>query len=207
MPSIQVKNNQPKKIAGVILAAGSSNRLGSPKQLLTFGGKTFIEAIVDTAIQSDLTPIIVVLGASYEEIQPVLIEYSKRIKVVHNKEWESGQSSSLRIAVEEIKNISDAAIFFLVDQPQIPAELIVGLKNRFMENKSTIIVPFVGEKRTNPVLFSKSTYTELSSITGDQGGRVLFEWYNIDKLSWNDQRITIDVDTLEDYENLKRAYA
>jgi molybdenum cofactor cytidylyltransferase len=191
--------------AGVILAAGSSTRMGTTKQLLEFKGKTFIENVIETAIGAGLSPIIVVLGADGEEIIPHIGKYGKEITIIYNRNWKEGQSSTLRIAIPEIM-ISKSSIFLLSDQPQIEIELIKALRERFDTTHSKIIASYVGENRTNPVLFSSELYSELANVQGDQGGRVLFKKYAIEKLVWPDERIMIDVDTEEDYKRLREAY-
>jgi molybdenum cofactor cytidylyltransferase len=206
MPLIQNQKNKPKlKIAGVILGAGDSKRLGIPKQLLTYKSKTFIETVTETALMAGLDPIVVVLGYESARIAEALERYSSKVKIVNNDEWGNGQSTSLRVAIKPLKN-SSATIFFLTDQPQIPVSLVNQITDRFTASKNDVIAPYVGEKRGNPVLFSKETYADLMQIQGDQGGRSLFTKYEVDHVQWSDERILIDVDTEEDYQNLKRAY-
>lgn len=191
--------------AGVILAAGGSTRFGIPKQLLLFGRNTFIEQVTETCINARLSPIIVVLGNEAKEIKKVLDRFEGQIEVIENKEWKSGQSSTLRIAISSIHN-SNSTLFLLSDQPQISNDLIMSLIDSFKVHDSDIVAPFVGEKRANPVLFSNKLYKELANLNGDEGGRQLFGNHRVDRLNWQDERILIDVDTPEDYECLKKAY-
>jgi molybdenum cofactor cytidylyltransferase len=80
------------------------------------------------------------------------------------------------------------------------------LKNTSKKTSKKIVATFVGDRRANPVSFSRLLYKELSEITGDQGGRFLFANHEVERVQWDDERILIDVDTPEDYERLKRAY-
>ena len=198
------KETNPQ-IGAVILAAGDSKRLGQPKQLLNFRGKTFIENVIETAIAAKLTPIIVVLGDEAEKILKIITKFHDEIVAVMNNDWLEGQSSSLRVAIPYLFNTSHT-IFFLSDQPQISLAHIEKLKEDSLVSSNLIIATYVGERRANPVSFSRELYNELSLIQGDQGGRFLFSKYEIEKLQWSDERILIDVDTLEDYEKLKGEY-
>jgi molybdenum cofactor cytidylyltransferase len=204
MQSTQRKETEPH-IGAVILAAGDSKRLGQPKQLLIFRDRTFIETVIETAIAAKLAPIIVIVGYEAKMIQKKINKYGDNLVMVMNNNWREGQSSSLRVAIPHIIN-SSHTIFFLIDQPQICLAHIEKLIKTSVDSSKLIIATYVGDRRANPVSFSKVLYNELSTIQGDQGGRFLFTKYEVEKLQWDDERILIDVDTLEDYERLKSAY-
>lgn len=208
MPSILRNADKPtdERIAAVILAAGQSNRLGSPKQLLDFKGKTFIENVIELILQAQLTPIEVVLGADWEKIQESIKSYEDKIHISINKNWRTGQSSSLRIAIEALENQCEGALFFLVDQPQIPVELVNNIIDEYLLHPSKIVAPYVNNQRGNPVLFDKSCFPKLKEGSGDQGGRFLFKEFEPKRVKWEDLRILIDVDTKEDYARLKESY-
>lgn len=208
MPLTQPKNDlsDENNVAGVILAAGESSRFGKPKQLSSFREKTFIENVVETALTAALFPVVVVLGSHLEEIKPVLEKYNGLITIIENPNWNEGQSSSIRVAIQSIKKNCKAAIFLLVDQPQIEPELVLALISDYFRERNNIIAPFVGERRGNPVLFDKVCFSQLNSLTGDQGGRTIFEKFGLTRLNWEDKRILFDVDIPEDYEELKAIY-
>lgn len=206
MPLTQhIKNDPGEEIAGVILAAGDSERLGAPKQLFKFNGKTFIECAVDAAIEAGLKPVVVVLGYKSSKIMQALRKYNKSIRIIINKDWKLGQSTSMRVAIYSLIS-SPAIIFSLTDQPQISSNLIKLIKNKFIQENSDIVAPFAAGKRGNPVLFSRATYEDLLAVQGDQGGRSLFSKYMVERVEWSDERILIDVDTMEDYRRLMDAY-
>lgn len=200
----EVEQN-PGKTAGVILASGGATRFGTPKQLLRFGKSTFIEQVIETCIEADLAPIVVVVGYEADLISEKIKRFTKRIEVIRNTNWQFGQSQSMRIAIPFL-NKSTSSLFLLSDQPQIPSSLLEKLMHRFSSGVSEIVAPFVGERRANPVLFSRKLYGELSNLSGDKGGRQLFANHDVERVDWDDDRILIDVDTPEDYERLKRAY-
>ena len=198
------KNKETERplIAGVILAAGESRRFGQVKQLLDFHGKTFIENIVEAALAAGLSPVAVVLGAHQTEIAPILGQYGDTINIVKNPDWQTGQSASIRIAVNLLKNRCNAAIFLLVDQPQVKPALLQALSERYIQTDATIVVPFVGERRGNPVLFDERCFPRLQELQGDQGGRQLFADFPQDRLDWPDAGILLDVDSPQDYQEL-----
>ncbi len=193
------------KTAGVVLAAGGATRFGTPKQLLHFGKNTFIEQVIETCIDVDLSPIVVVLGFEANLVYEKIKRYGNRIKVIVNSNWQFGQSLSMRIAIPYILN-SPSSLFLLSDQPQIPPSLLLKLIDKFSSGEFEIVAPFFGEQRGNPVLFSRSLFCELSKLSGDKGGRQLFNKHQVERVDWDDDRILIDVDTPEDYKLLKRAY-
>ena len=208
MPSTwpKPKNNGSDNVAGIILAAGESQRLGRPKQLLEFKGSTFLETLINTAKAVELSPVVVILGYEFDEISKNLAEALNSIEVYQNSHWREGQSSSLRMAVEAIEGRCAAGIFFLVDQPQIPVELAVRLKIEYQLSRSPIIAPYVAGKRGNPVLFSESCFSRMKEAKGDVGGRFLFKDIEPTRVVWKDARILIDVDNQKDYQKLLSEY-
>lgn len=197
-----------RRIAGVVLAAGGSARLGKPKQFLDWHGKSFVRAVVETALAGGLSPVLVITGAEHDEIVTALSGLP--VEIVHNPDWEDGQSTSVRIAVESLPRTPVAevmaAVFLLVDQPQIPARLVQALTDLYAETLSPIIAPLVDDRRGNPVLFDRATFGALQDAVGDAGGRQIFSRFPVKYLTWLDAGARLDVDTAEDYDQLLRLY-
>ena len=189
-----------EKTAGIILAAGGATRMGRSKALLEWHKKPFIIHCVIQALQAGLNPVVVIAGDNYEVLKELLINYP--VQLLHNPDWKNGQSSSIRLAVDSIKDKVGAAIFELVDQPQIPADLLNSLKTAHYKNLAPIIAPLVDGKRANPVLFDRASFPELLKLQGDVGGRALFSKFPVEYLGWLDERILLDVDTEADYQKL-----
>lgn len=201
--SLQQDNFQTfEKTAGVILAAGDSTRFGSPKQLLDWKGKPFVRQVAETALQAGLDPVIVISGNYHNEIESCLKDLP--VTVIQNQNYKNGQSESIKLGIKNLPNNIGANIFLLADQPQIPVEVIRALKERHSQTLSPIIAPLVlEERRANPVLFDKVTFSNLLQLTGDVGGRAIFDKHKVDYLPWHDDILIFDVDTPEDYERLK----
>jgi molybdenum cofactor cytidylyltransferase len=192
-------------VAGVILAAGGSKRFGQPKQLLDWRGQTFVQTIAKTAMEADLSPIIVVTGANAELVEAALKDMPISIK--RNENWQTGQSSSIRAGIhaitEEKSKQVGAAVFLLADQPQITVPVIRALMETHTFTLQPIIAPFVMmEKRGNPVIFDRITFPDLTELQGDVGGRSLFSKYQVEYMPWHDDRLLLDVDKPEDYKRL-----
>lgn len=195
-----------KKVAGVILAAGSSSRMGSIKQLLPFRGKTILDHVIANVRNSALSEIILVLGHCSDKIVQNLDlpGNSSEIKIVINKEYKEGQSSSLKKGLENISVNCDGAMFLLGDQPLVTDMIINELINAFEASDLPVVIPYCNEKRGNPVIIAKSLFFRLKSLSADTGARVLFKEleHEIVKVPVNDKAILEDIDTKDDYEKL-----
>jgi molybdenum cofactor cytidylyltransferase len=97
-----------------------------------------------------------------------------------------------------------SAVFLLADQPQIPVDVIRALVESHGQNMQTILAPLVLEdRRANPVLFDCDTFPDLMQLTGDVGGRGIFDKHRVEYLPWHDDNLLLDVDKPEDYQRLK----
>jgi molybdenum cofactor cytidylyltransferase len=190
--------------AGVIFAAGGSERLGYPKQLLEWGGQPYILLVVRTAQAAGLSPIVVITGADHEVIKDVLKGYP--VQVIDNPNWQAGQSTTMKIGINALPEAVDNVVFLLSDQPQISPLLIRTLIETRSVSRKPIIGPMAEGKRRNPVLFGRETFNDLLQVTGDVGGRSLFKQYPVEWIPWIDSRINLDVDHPGDKETLWNAY-
>jgi len=191
------------QVAGIVLAAGGSSRFGSPKQLLPWRGKTVLNSVVSTAFDTGLAPVIVVLGANADQIEPAL---PKECVVVRNDAWSEGQSSSIRIGLAQLSEEIDGVLILLGDQPQVNPHFCSSIIQKGLEC-GKITIPYVNDRRANPVFFPKHTLKRLGQVTGDQGGRAIFSEFQVEYLPWLDDCMALDIDTPEDYEKLKACYS
>jgi len=191
-----------KKIAGVILAAGSASRMGKTKQLMPFGRTTLLGQVLQNAGHSALSTLIVVLGHDADKIQQT-IELSSTAIVI-NPAYAKGQSTSLIAGLEHVPPACDAAMFLLGDQPLISPDIIDTLIHAFQTSNAPIVIPFFNGKRGNPVIIARSLFHRLRTVSADTGARVLFNEFktSILKVPLQDDAILVDVDTMSDYEKL-----
>jgi len=189
-------------IAGVVLAAGSSSRLGVPKQLLVYRGMPLIAHVVENLLISQVDDIIVVLGSGAEQVANALEGYS--VKLIFNREFAAGQSTSLKAGLAVLDSATQAALFVLGDQPLVSAETINLLIEHYWSARGGIITPYFRGKRGNPVLFDRVFFEEISSLSGDVGAReiILRHPEKIVKVDVSDVGVIIDIDTWTDYDSL-----
>ncbi len=198
--------NIPKgKIAVIILAAGKSSRLGSPKQLLEFKGINLLQHSINAALGSKASQVILVLGSSAEEIKKQLNYH--QITILENPDWESGMSSSIRCAVRTIiKDQKDveAVILMVCDQPYVSSGLLNDLISAYQTEDKDIIASFYDNVAGTPALFHKSMFQELMMLEGDKGARILFNKFAAQTGIVPFKEGSIDIDTLENYKNLAK---
>jgi molybdenum cofactor cytidylyltransferase len=187
------------RIAAVVLAAGGSSRLEQPKPLLRFRGRPLVLYSVEAALAAGLYPVTVVVGHASEEVRRAL-DISP-VRVVENHEWTAGQSSSVRLGLEDVEPGIEAVIFFLADMPFVSPATVRRLIERHRTRLSAIVAPASGGRRGNPVLFDRSVFPGLRSLKGDTGGRVLFDRFTVDEIACDELEL-MDVDTPGDVERL-----
>jgi len=187
-------------IAAVILAAGASTRYGQPKQLLDYHGKSFVRTAAETALRAGLSPVVVVTGANSGKVSAEVSDLP--LLLIHNPDWQSGQSSSLKAGVAALPENVGGALFLIVDQPQVTVELLLALVERHSQDLPAILAPYVFDQRANPLLFDRITFPDLLRVTGDTGGRAIFSKFSPRYLNWYDRSLLLDVDTPQDYQKL-----
>ncbi len=183
-------------VAGILLAAGGSSRLGAPKQLLEKDGIPLVRQIATTGLNSGLNPLIVITGANQEKIRKALTGLP--VKVVENPDWLSGQGTSVAAGVRALPSNTGGVVFLLSDQPFVTEPLIRKIIDEAVTTQKPVIAPLAGGKRSNPVYFDRITFADLKLLTGDEGGRKLFSKYTLWYFEWHDEKILMDLDTPED---------
>ncbi|GAB3944650.1 hypothetical protein GCM10028805_12470 [Spirosoma harenae] len=194
------------RIATIILAAGSSSRLGNtPKQLLQYEGKTLLRRITDMTLSLDIGPVSVVLGANRDQLYSELADLP--IQTINNTNWQEGMASSLRAGLSAIPEASiDAFLVVLTDQPYVTADLLRQLIDTHQQTKKGIVACRYGEANHLgvPALFSINYKAEFLKLTGDVGARKLIQQHSQDCVDIPFPLATIDLDTWEDVTKWQR---
>jgi molybdenum cofactor cytidylyltransferase len=189
-----------EKVAGVILAAGGARRMGQTKQVLAWRGQPLVQHVARAALEAGLSPVIVVTGSDAKSVTAAVQDLP--VHCVHNTDWQTGQSGSVKVGLQALPTETGAAVFLLADQPHTPPQLIASLVEAHAATLSPLVAPLVQGQRANPVLFDRLTFPELLLLSGDQGGRALFSRYWPHWVPWHDAAVLQDVDTPEDYRRL-----
>lgn len=189
----------------ILLAAGSSSRMGQPKQLLLWGEQTLIEHQL-TRLIALARPVFVVLGAHADLILPVVSRLP--VNVVVNTNWESGMGSSVACGIarlEQAEPNAEGTLITLVDQPLVPAKHYNKLLETFVPGSQQIIASTSAEGWTGvPAIFDKRYFGELKNLRGEKGAKTIIQNYpsRITKVFCSE--IIKDIDTLEAYQKLHR---
>jgi molybdenum cofactor cytidylyltransferase len=197
------------RVGAVVLAAGSSSRMGEPKQLLQLADCTILEQTLENLQAACVDEIVLVLGFSAEAIRHRIANLPmKNLKIVFNADYSQGIATSLRVGLavldENIKNI-DAALIVLSDQPFIRAETFDRIIDEYRRSEAQIVIPMFQGVRGNPVLLHRSVFQEVMALQGDAGCRAIFGNYSngIRKVEMDDIGVLLDIDSKEDYERLR----
>src|SRR5215467_5079678 len=193
--AIEVKPG--RRIAAIVLAAGRSTRMGGPNKLLAeISGRTLVRIAAQEALASQARPVIVVTGHQRERVEAAVGGLD--VVLVHNPDFAEGLSTSLKAGIAAVPAEADGAIVCLGDMPQVDAKLIDRLLAAFDPEKGAlVVVPTIGGKRGNPVVWSRRFFPELSALDGDTGARHLVTSYPeaVAELPLTGNAALVDVDT------------
>jgi CTP:molybdopterin cytidylyltransferase MocA len=196
-----------RNVVGVVLAAGEGRRFGGPKALAGFEGKTLLEHAVCVLEDGGCRPVLVVLGASADEVLEKCALTDA--VVIVNEEWSKGMGGSLRLALAEARRRNDEAVLVLpVDQPAVTPALVERLLSAWHGGAVAAVASYGGEGRTPVVIDGSLWHRVEESAVGDQGAREL--------LRSNPELVTLvpcddvgdpsDIDTPGDLPKLTEAY-
>lgn len=197
----------PPHIAIVVLAAGASKRMGSPKQLLKWGDGTLIGNAIETASKVTSNEPIVVLGAHYELIKNVI--QTSPVTILNNEKWEKGLGSSIAFAVEYLQNSSniDGVLITLCDQPLITVDFLNLFISKFQSGKNQILATSYGDGKLGvPVLFDKVYFNDLKKLNGDDGAKEILKGYSSHVEVLTPPMDNMDLDTNEEYTALYQSH-
>ncbi len=192
------------KIGAVVLAAGTSSRMGEPKQLLRLGVRTVLGQTLDNLRRARVEEIVLVLGFSAEAIKRQI--EVEGVKVVINEQFREGMGSSLRTGLAALDAEINAALIVLADQPFVSSATFNQLIDRYIETGAQIAIPTYRGFRGNPVLLDRSVFPEVMALSGDIGCRAIFGNHTngIVKVPVDDVGVLLDIDSKDDFERLQR---
>jgi molybdenum cofactor cytidylyltransferase len=212
-------------VAAIILAAGTSSRMGPDrhKLLLPLGERPVLLHVTEAVLASRARPIIVVVGHQASRVRAVLDPYTHHpgVQIVENTDYQHGMSTSLRTGIRTLLSYNNtitpanaspirpvAALIALGDQPLISSALLNRLINTYMTGEKKIVAPHYQGRRGNPVLFDARFFPELMEVSGDEGGRSVIQKHSQDvsAIEVDDVRASYDVDTWETYQQVVREW-
>jgi CTP:molybdopterin cytidylyltransferase MocA len=158
-------------LAAVILSGGASRRMGSPKALLAYQGRPFLEHLLDVTALPEIGVRRVVLGAEAEPIAKAV--HLKPDEIVINEDWEKGQLSSIQAGLRCLPAGTDGMLLCLIDHPLISKELVQELIEQFYKTKKLVVLPVYEGRRGHPVIFSAALYDELLHAPLETGARAV----------------------------------
>ena len=185
-----------RRVAALVLAAGSSRRMaGSNKLLQPVGGVPMVRRAANAALASRCAGVVVVTGFAAEAVRQSLAGLD--LEFAHNPAHESGMASSLRAGLQALPADTDAVVVVLGDMPCIDAGHIDRLVAAFDPRRGNIVAPMKQGRRGNPILWPRAFFAEMQQVQGDIGARELLQRHadRIDTVPCDDEAIFADVDT------------
>ena len=191
-------------VAGIILAAGRSRRMGANKLLLDYRGKPILQHVIDAARRSSLDPLILVLGNDSDRVRSLLD--TGGVELVDNKEYERGYGISLQAGLDALRHPCRGAMFLLGDQPLVTPATLGRLLAAFAAGPDRWVAPSYRGQRGNPVITPSCWFDKIYALTGDSGPRLHLQdpAARLNLVEVDDEGVVFDIDRPDDYERLSR---
>ena len=177
--------------------------MGEFKQLLPFGGKTFVECCVDNLLASNVDQVVVVTGHRHREVRDAIA--NRPVRFVHNADYEFGMSGSIKRGIEVLSTDVQACLVALVDQPQIGPNVVNQVIDAYKQIRSLVVVPHFGGRNGHPVLLDLSLREQILSMKESEGLRQVVR-ANSDRLTRiesSTDAVLTDFDWPDDYQRIK----
>jgi len=194
------------KVAAVVLAAGLSTRMGQPKLLLDWDGKTVIQTVLETLHNAGIERIYTVVGANREAVQECIYSLSFPVETIFNPNYSNGEmTDSIKVGIQSVPLNAEAVLIVLGDQPQMMAEVIRGVLNAYQKTGSKIIVPSYQFRRGHPWLIDRSLWGELENLNPSYTLRDFLRKHQdeIHYFEVDTPTVLQDLDTPQDYQQFK----
>ena len=188
------------RVAGVVLAAGESRRMGQLKALLPFGNRTVIEQVLEPLLNAELAQVAVVLGHRADEIAAVLEPLP--VSLLRNPDYRLGMTTSVQVALRALHPVPDAYLLALVDQPQIGLPVVRKLLAARAHSGKGMVIPTYEGKRGHPLLLASTYRAAVLGLGPDEGLNVVTRGYPDDtlELAVDSDDVLRDMDYRDDYE-------
>jgi len=195
-----------RPVAGVVLAAGASTRMGENKLLLRLDGEALVARTARRAAAAGLEPVVVVLGHEAELVGRELDGIACR--AVLNAEHATGQASSFRAGIAAVPGDAPAAVILLADMPHVTVEMIAKLVARYRRTRAPLVVSEYGGVHAPPTLYDRSLFAEIRGMSGDGCGRQVVRRHRAEAeaVTWPAEWLA-DLDEPGDLDRLRRAGA
>ena len=190
-------------VGAVILAAGSSSRMGRPKQTLQFQGMSLLKRATLATLDATCRPVVVVTGANAELSRRELDQLD--VREAFNPDWETGMGSSVRVGIECLISIDAgvaAAVLLLCDQPHVTASVVSSLLEAHHTTGKPVIASAYGESFGVPALFSRTLFAELTQLAGLSGAKEIIKKHASETHFLPFPEGVVDVDTPDDFSSL-----
>lgn len=190
-------------IAGLVLAAGESSRMGTDKALLSYRGRTFLETTIQTLREAGIERIAVVLGHHAEEIQRAA--KLEDVEIVINRDYRLGQTSSLQTGLRALaRDNLEAILLCLVDHPGVSANTVRHLLASFRSSGAPVVIPTYQGQRGHPALIARGLFQELNDLERNVGANAVIRKYRdaTQCVEAGDAGVLLDIDDPQTYRRL-----
>ncbi|MFM2358234.1 MAG: hypothetical protein RLY16_226 [Bacteroidota bacterium] len=187
----------------VVVAAGQSKRLGRPKQLLMYDGKTLINRLLHMVHQAGQFSTVVVLGAAAVDIRQQMEDESSTIII--NEQWEEGMGGSIKLGLTALLQqhpTVDGVMILVCDQPYLTAENIQALVQLQKETDLPIAACYYAQILGTPALFHQTYFSQLLNLKGDVGAKYIIQHHQSQVAALHFEKGMLDIDTEKDYQQL-----
>lgn len=190
------------RLAGLILAAGASRRMGRLKPLLDYEGETFLDRLI-SLLRPHCDPVLVVVGEQADAVMSGIARASE-VRFLRNPEPEQGQLSSLQCGLREVPADRTGAIFTPVDYPAVRPETVAALARAFEAGDALVVVPVCAGRHGHPVVIHRSLFGELLELPAEATARDVLRRHvaGTRYVEVADEGILRDVDDPEAYKQL-----
>jgi molybdenum cofactor cytidylyltransferase len=193
-----------RSVAAVVLAAGSSTRMGENKLLLEINGEPLVRRAARIAGEAGLDPVLVVLGHEWDRVRPVIDDLASR--VVINASFAEGKGVSLQLGIAEVRahTTAHAAVVLLADMPFVTAPMLAATAERYARTGAPMVISRYGEVSAPPILYARPLFDELLALPNQACGKEMMRRHKheAEVLAWPEE-VLADVDLPADYERIR----